>query len=207
MSATPPSLDASRPVRRSLRLLVLGLAAIIAFLIVRESEKELPRVQSPRREVERGFLTLVGGRLQSGETLFSGLMVERYPDRSLMSRSEILAGRMHGVSEGWFTNGALQVREHFEQGISHGLRIRWNEHGTKVAEARIVSGKIEGMFRRWHDNGVLAEELAMVHGEPEGVSRAWYPSGHLKAVVQMSGGAQVSRMDYADGEVPRIASR
>lgn len=138
---------------------------------------------------------------------FQVVMVERYPDRSLMSRSEILAGRMHGVSEGWFTNGALQVREHFEQGISHGLRIRWNEHGTKVAEARIVSGKIEGMFRRWHDNGVLAEELAMVHGEPEGVSRAWYPSGHLKAVVQMSGGAQVSRMDYADGEVPRIASR
>lgn len=207
MLVTSPNPNEPRSVRRSLRLLLLALAAVVVFVMIQESEKGVPHAQHSPREMERAFLNLVSGRLHSGDIPFTGVMVERYADRSLMSRSEISDGRMHGVSEGWFTNGVLQVREHFVQGISHGLRLRWNEHGTKIAEARIVSGKIEGMFRRWHDNGLLAEEMAMVNGEAEGVSRAWCPSGHLKAVVQVSKGVLVSRVDHADGEVPRIASR
>ena len=67
-------------------------------------------------------LTMVEGRLvRSGETnAFTGWMTETYTNSTLKSRSAISNGLMHGVSEGWYTNGQIQVREHFVEGVSHG---------------------------------------------------------------------------------------
>jgi antitoxin component YwqK of YwqJK toxin-antitoxin module len=119
---------------------------------------------------------------------FSGLMIERYPGGALQSRSALREGLLHGTSEGWFTNGVLQVREHFTNGVSHGLRAKFYPDGRKLSECPVVAGKIDGTFRRWHPNGLLAEEIAMHNNQPHGQSRSFHADGSLKACAVADNG-------------------
>jgi antitoxin component YwqK of YwqJK toxin-antitoxin module len=43
-------------------------------------------------------------------------------------------GQLNGVSEGWFTNGVLQIREHFMDGSSEGPVTKWHSSGAKLSE-------------------------------------------------------------------------
>ncbi|HOK78479.1 MAG TPA: toxin-antitoxin system YwqK family antitoxin [Verrucomicrobiota bacterium] len=172
------------------------LLAGAVFLAVRSASKKA----SP--EVDRTELTLIDGRLhRKGEPkAFTGLMIERYPGGALQSRSSVSNGLLHGVSEGWYTNGQKQVVEHFEAGVSHGLRIKWYPTGAKLSEANIVHGKIEGIFRKWHENGVLAEEIPMLDGQPDGRSRAYYPDGRLKAEAVLRAGRVLEQKFWTENE-------
>lgn len=154
-------------------------------------------------EVLSTDLQLRDGRLyHGGQTRpFTGVMIDRHAGNILKSRSEIRDGRLHGLSEGWHTNGQLQVRESFKKGLSHGLRIKWSEQGVKLAESSIVEGKLDGPFRRWHENGALAEEVTMNAGEPDGLARAFYPSGFLKTEARLKNGKIVEQKSWADGEM------
>lgn len=146
------------------------------------------------------------GRLyRTGQTApFGGTMVDYYRDGSLRSRSRMSRGLLHGVSEGWYTNGQLEVQEHFRDGVSHGLRIRWYATGTNLSKAMIVEGKLQGTFQRWHENGVLAEQIEMRDGNPDGLSRAYYPSGCLKAEATLQFGKLVEQKSWKDGESPPL---
>ena len=131
---------------------------------------------------------------------FSGVMVEHYPSGNLKSKSALFLGILHGVSDGWHTNGVLQIREHFHEGISHGVRTKWFASGARESEATIQNGAIVGTFRRWHENGVLAESINLTNGGPEGISFAFYPSGYARAMARHENGALVLRESWKDGE-------
>ena len=118
----------------------------------------------------------------------------------LKSRSAVSNGLLHGLSQGWYTNGQQQVEEHFVAGTSHGLRTKWHPNGQKLSEVNILSGKLEGKFRSWHDNGAPAEEVELTHGQPDGLSKAWFPSGFLKSQVTLRNGKVVEKQFYKDGE-------
>jgi antitoxin component YwqK of YwqJK toxin-antitoxin module len=165
-------------------------------------------LSKPRRsdpgpvQLLRSELVLRNGRLHRiGDTNhFSGIMIERYSDGMLRSRTVVLEGLLHGISEGWFTNGQLQVTEHFKHGVSHGARIKWHFNGTKRSEAGIAEGKLDGTFRKWHENGALAEQVEFSNGQPAGVSLAYFPSGTLKARVTLAGGEVIEQKFWKDGE-------
>jgi len=182
----------------------LGLACVAGGgILLLGWRAAVHRWAAPAREVLGSELTLREGRLHRiGETSvpFTGVMVERYPSQSLKSRSMISRGVLHGISEGWHTNGQVQVREHFKNGVSHGLRTKWHENGVKMSEGTVVEGQFEGPFCRWHDNGVLAEEIRLEHGAPEGWSRSYYPSAFLKAQARFKGGEMTEQKFWKDGE-------
>ena len=150
------------------------------------------RRQSPvsLEQVSRNNLVLQSGRwMKTGETnVFTGVMVEFYPDGTLQSRSVVSNGLLNGVSEGWRTNGVLAVREMFNAGRSHGVRTKWDESGNRIAETDIRAGEIEGMHREWHTNGQPALEVTMVSGTPHGLSRKWNPEGLLVGQWSLSNG-------------------
>jgi antitoxin component YwqK of YwqJK toxin-antitoxin module len=150
------------------------------------------RRQSPvsLEQVSRNNLVLQSGRwMKTGETnVFTGVMVEFYPDGTLQSRSVVSNGLLNGVSEGWRTNGVLAVREMFNAGRSHGVRTKWDESGNRIAETDIRAGEIEGMHREWHTNGQPALEVTMVSGKPHGLSRKWNPDGLLVGQWSLSNG-------------------
>lgn len=104
-----------------------------------------------------------------------------YSGGELKSRTEVVEGHADGLSQGWYTNGQLQVSEYFTNGISHGLRTKWYISGEKKTEAEIVSGRIHGRFRRWYQNGMLAEDAGYRNGIPHGISHAWHADGNRKS--------------------------
>lgn len=180
----------------------LVLLALGAGLLGACSQPEAP---APLPEVPRVALVLKDGKLHrpNQSVPFTGLIVERYPGGALHSRTSVSNGVLHGLSEGWFTNGVLQVREPFVAGKSHGTRIKWHPNGTKLSEAQIADGKLNGTFRRWDESGALAEQVELRDDQPDGISEAYYSSGSLKTRVEMRAGQVVKRETFQDGEVPR----
>ncbi len=153
-------------------------------------------------ETPRGSLVLREGKLfENGATVpFTGVMIERHADGAPKSRSHVVDGQLHGLSEGWHTNGLLQVTETFQAGVSHGTRTKWYENGRKLSEASIVHGQLHGTFRRWTDQGLLSEEVEMSHGQPDGLSVAFYPSGFIKAEAMMHAGEVQEQHFWKDGD-------
>jgi antitoxin component YwqK of YwqJK toxin-antitoxin module len=194
---------ATRTARLAFVVLLTMLAGLALYWFSRQTPNP-PRVKilTPLVEVSRTNLVLVEGELrQRGESnSFSGFMVEHFPDGLLLSRSAITNGLLHGLSQGWDTNGQVQVTEQFKEGVSHGLRTKWYPSGAKQSEANIVGGKLNGTFRKWHENGILSEQIELVAGQPEGISLAYFPSGCLKARVVMKGGKPIDQEFWKDGE-------
>ena len=150
-------------------------------------------------QVSRNNLVLQSGRwMKTGETnVFTGLMVEFYPDGTLQSRSVVSNGLLHGVSEGWRTNGVLAVREAFLDGRSHGTRTKWDETGNRIAETDIRAGEIEGLHREWHTNGNPSLEVTMARGKAHGLARKWSLEGQLAGQWVLSNGAVVQAITNA----------
>jgi antitoxin component YwqK of YwqJK toxin-antitoxin module len=179
-------------------------AALTLFLVI--GAILLPRFfrkPLPPREVPVSELTLREGRSywKDDTTPFTGIITETYQGGGPKSRSVLSNGLMHGVSEGWHTNGVLQVREHFVEGISHGLREKWFPSGAKISEANIKSGKLDGRFRSWHENGSPAEEITMKDGQPDGLSMAYHPDGSLKAKATLQDGKVIEQQFWKPGEL------
>ncbi len=198
----PDSATPQKPTRRlrprgvALLLVLVALLALALWLRAPRSAPVAGPVEVPRAELE-----VRDGRIcRRGDAApFTGVMVEFYPDGARLSRSEVVAGRLHGLSEGWYPDGQLQVREHFVRGVSHGERVKWHANGATQSVAVIVEGQLHGPFRRWHENGALAEELTMNRGQPDGLARAFYPSGHLKSRVRLENGRVVEQQFWPEG--------
>jgi antitoxin component YwqK of YwqJK toxin-antitoxin module len=186
---------------------LLGVGAVA--LVVSGWFLTRPRPQPVEATAAIADLVRVDGRLMlraDTNRVFSGWLVEESSTGTPRSRSQIKDGVLNGVSEGWYTNGQIQVREHYVQGVADGVRVKWHANGATQSVATIANGKLTGRFLRWHDDGSLAEEVAMLDGQPDGLSRAYYPSGFVKAEVQLKAGQVVEKKFWKDGEVPAGAS-
>lgn len=153
-------------------------------------------------EVELTDLESRDGRLFKKESKqpFSGRVLSHDLSGALRSSAEVQEGFLHGLSEGWFTNGVLQVRESFLGGVSNGTRTKWREDGSVVSETAIVQGVIEGRFSRWHTNGVLAEEAFFKKGVPTGEARMWHADGTLASWCRLEDGKVADSRRWEPGE-------
>jgi antitoxin component YwqK of YwqJK toxin-antitoxin module len=187
---------------------VLALGGSVALLIHRRTPVTPQAVIAAPLELSRTNLVLEAGRLrQTGSAaLFAGSMVEHYPDGVLRSRSAVVDGLLHGLSEGWHTNAQLQVSEHFRGGVSHGERIKYYPDGTRQSVGTVVDGKLEGTFRRWHPNGQLAETAELRAGIPHGPAQSFYPSGYLKTQATLRDGKVTATQSWSDGERKELGS-
>jgi len=173
--------------------------ALVAMVVGLRRWRTPGSVEAGVQTVGRDRLVLREGRwMKTDETnAFTGMMVEFYPDGTLLSRSAVSNGVLHGVSEGWWTNSVLAVRETFREGRSHGVRTKWDIEGRRIAEADIRDGQIDGFHREWHTNGQLAVEVSMAGGKPQGVSRKWNSEGALVGQWSLSNGVVVASITNA----------
>jgi len=171
------------------------LAAAVLTVILKPWQRELV----PAEQVSRNQLVLQQGRLMktSQTNTFTGLMVEFYPDGTLQSRSAVSNGLLHGVSEGWHTNGVLAITEVFVSGKSHGTRTKWDASSNRIAETTISAGQIHGSHREWYTNGQPALEMSMVDGKAQGLARKWNPDASIAGQWVLSNGVVVQSMTNA----------
>jgi hypothetical protein len=197
---TSEHVDSAEKRPSSILFLVVLVAGLIAagYLYTRP----VPVPIEETREVLLSFTARTNGRIyvSGSPDALTGRVVEYYRGGGLKSRTQVSNGLLHGLSEGWFTNGVKQVDEPFQQGKSHGLRTKWYASGKKLSEANIVDGVLSGPFRKWHENGQLSQEIEMQNGEAHGRSRAWFESGYLKALVTLTNGVVVEQTFYEDGQ-------
>jgi len=184
-------------------LALLGLAVVVGVVEVsmRTRDAAESTVGAPV-SVARFRLENKAGQLfrPGSAAAFTGWMTDHAPDGKVRLRTAVVDGRLHGISEGWATNGTLELRESFHCGLPHGSRMTWHPNGQKRSEGQLVLGQQQGIFRQWTVNGALAAEAEFKDGKPHGLSRAWFPSGCLKAEALMNHGELVTRHFYPDGE-------
>lgn len=184
-------------------ILLLALAIPGAWLLLR------PRPVPPEQTVTLAEIVRLEGRLvrrDATNQTFTGWITESHPDGTRKSRSQVKDGLLEGLSEGWHTNGLLQIREPYLAGVAHGVRVKWYANGATQSLATITHGKLHGPFLRWHEDGTLAEEVRMVSGQPDGLSRAYYPSGFVKAEARLKAGEVLEQRFWKDGEQPAASS-
>lgn len=191
----------SRPGSFNRPAVVVGILFLaLLALVVGLRRSQTPGLSEAGVEtVGRNRLVLREGRwMKTDETnAFTGMIVEFYPDGTLQSRSAVSNGVLHGVSEGWWTNAVLAVRETFREGRSHGTRTKWDIEGRRIAEADIRDGQIDGFHREWHTNGQLAVEVSMAGGKAHGLARKWSLEGQLAGQWVLSNGAVVQAITNA----------
>jgi len=197
--ATPRAVGPGSRSKSGALALAGGVIAALMIVIGLRLGQGSRRVSEPLEQVGRERLVLREGRwMKTDKTnLFTGLMVDFYPDGTLQSRSAVSNGLLHGVSEGWWTNAVLAVRETFREGRSHGVRTKWDIEARRISETDIREGRIDGFHREWHGNGQLAVEAAMASGLPSGRSRRWSLDGALVGQWSLSNGVVVTSMTNA----------
>ena len=168
----------------------MPLGLLLAFgglLLLAWWQRPRPHPAAALSQVARTNLVRLDGRwYERGQTNpFTGVLLEYYPGGRMQARSAVSNGWLEGLSEGWHTNGQLEIREYYRTNFSNGVRTKWYPSGNKLSEATIVLGRMEGLFRRWHENGTLAEEIPMRNGKIEGVGRAYYENGSLQTELTM----------------------
>ena len=179
--------------------LALVVAAIGASVLARLHPK--PKALALPVVCRTNLMFLEGRWCQFSKTnVFTGCMVEYYPNGALCSRSAVSNGLLNGVSEGWYTNGQVQIREYYKDSLADGLRQKWYEDGQRKSEARIVAGRLEGVFQSWHENGQLAERIEMKQGKPDGEAWAFYSSGFAKAKTEVRTGQVLAQKSWPDGQ-------
>ena len=194
------STERRSPGRKGLLLLLLvaGVAGgiLLAIELLRPDSATATIAELTREALERDGEVL---RIRDDGTIFSGYLVSHYPDGTLRSRSRVVDGRLHGLSEGWYADGTPEIREEFRAGLSHGVRLRWHPNGEMASRAEIEDGQLHGVFRRWREDGTLWQVIHMRHSQPHGISKAYFPSGYLEARTEIERGNVVRQEFWDDG--------
>jgi len=199
--ATPRGKESGSQSRSGLNTrMVIGFTGMVVLGLGIYLTSGSRRHFQPPEQVGRDRLVLREGRwMKTNETnAFTGMMVEFYPDGTMQSRSVVSNGLLDGISEGWWTNGMLAVRETFQAGRSHGVRTKWNMSGSRIAESGIRDGQLDGVHREWHTNGRPSLEVSMHSGKPHGLSRKWNPDGALVGQWSLSNGVVVATITNSD---------
>ncbi len=149
-----------------------------------------------RDDLEREGAVL---RIRDDGTIFSGYLVSHYPDGTLRSRSRVVDGKLHGLSEGWYADGTPEIREAFHEGVSHGVRYRWHPNGEMASRTEIEDGRLHGEYRFWREDGTLFQLMSMRDDRVHGVSKAYFPSGYLQARAEVDRGVVIRRESWDDG--------
>ncbi len=188
--------------KTSRKLFLLAALASLVLIAIIAFRRSPDAPQTGETEMARTNLVLLSGRLHrvGDANPFTGFMLDYGTDGMIRSRSAVSNGQLHGLSQGFYTNGQIQVSEHFRHGISDGRRSKWYPSGAKLSEATVVEGKLQGTFRRWHENGIMAEQLELVNDQPEGEAVSYFPSGYLKARAKLEAGKLIAQNFYPDGQ-------
>lgn len=174
----------------------------VAALLVLAGGLAWLKVERPEPEARMEDLVLRDGvlRWSGNEEVFNGRLVSREKDGRLRSASEVRDGRLHGLSQGWHENGALQVSEWFVRGNSQGLRTKWRADGSRESETEIRAGRLDGRFTRWNEAGTRIEEAFFREGVPVGEARQWHPDGSLRSWCRLDSGRAVESKQWSPGQ-------
>ena len=68
-------------------------------------------------------------------------------------------GKLEGLSEFWYENGAKQGELPYRDGKPHGQALTWYPDGKKKSETGWADGRLDGTSREWNEKGEKTGEV------------------------------------------------
>ena len=152
-------------------VLLLGLYAPSANPVLYLPPQVL--VQSTDHQLDNANGTwLYGGRP------FNGYILEK-DHHALLGKMPIIAGKEHGIAQGWYTTGQRKFERGFLKGNREGIHRGWYPNGTLAFIHFFRADKFEEQQKTFFENGRPWQSLHYVKGYEEGKQQSWNESGRL----------------------------
>lgn len=110
-----------------------------------------------------------------------GLWQQFSSDGKLQVEAHFMKDSLHGEKKYYYTGGATESVENYENGILHGAFRKYYESGSLMLEQQFVQGVMQGLSIRYYPNGVVQERVTIVNNDENGPFQEYYESGVLKA--------------------------
>jgi antitoxin component YwqK of YwqJK toxin-antitoxin module len=80
------------------------------------------------------------------------------------------SGKRTGIHQGWYENGQLKFRYHYQHDLMHGPAEEWYEDGTPYKKMHYAEGHEAGMQKAWSTNGQLKINYEARNGRNYGLT-------------------------------------
>lgn len=169
-------------------LLVAGFSLIMAFILIdtepAEETTETSEVAArilPMTTVEASDSLLAWkiGMMTYRNAPFSGVLMERYADGRVKSKTEYVNGKRHGIAMQWYPDGIVKEVRYYTAGAKVGVHTGWWPHGEVRFSYAFKDGVYHGDFREWYESGQPARAFYYQDGRETGAQKAWRENGKL----------------------------
>jgi hypothetical protein len=73
---------------------------------------------------------------------YTGMVIEKYPDRSPRAEAGFLNGKKDGMERFWYPRGILKSEGQWFNGLENGIFREWDEQGEILRAARYKNGQL-----------------------------------------------------------------
>lgn len=106
----------------------------------------------------------------------------RWLNGQKISETHYVNGEQHGISQTWYHNGQLHVRDHISHGNSHGPHEVWFADGRPYLRVQYKNRQRHGLQEVWYNNGNKQYETMFEEGERQGLCKIWHKNGQMAAI-------------------------
>lgn len=112
------------------------------------------------------------------DKVFSGYILDILHGDTL-AKLPIVAGKEHGLAQGWYASGRKKYECHYAQGKREGKHTGWHENDTLSYAYFFKDDLYEGVQRTYFKNGKRWQELYFAAGREEGKQKTWNEEGRV----------------------------
>jgi antitoxin component YwqK of YwqJK toxin-antitoxin module len=131
------------------------------------------------RDTDAGLVTTYAINKESGE--YEGPYTKTDTAGLLMERGHMLNGKLNGMRELFYPDGAVKVRERYIKGELDDLWEFYHPNGQVELKGYYVRGQMYGRWHKYDSLGNLLEEVLMISNEEYGPFKEYYPNGNIQA--------------------------
>jgi antitoxin component YwqK of YwqJK toxin-antitoxin module len=114
-----------------------------------------------------------------GGNLFTGTIIEYYPDSSVHLIMQLNQGKPDGITSIYNENGQIEESRSFKNGLMHGKWEKWSRNKIKIAEANYTDNIKDGKWCIWDEKGTLRYDMTYKNGVKSGIWRMYDDKGKL----------------------------
>ena len=137
----------------------------------------IPAVEIATNDVD---LERKNGLFYLKNELFSGTIIEKYPNDQIKKTTACFKGERFGKMLLWYADGRLAQTRFYRKNQKHGTHKGFWPNGEPKFVYHFINGKYEGEYKEWHSNGKLFKLQHFENGIEIGSQQAWEATGKVK---------------------------
>lgn len=125
-------------------------------------------------------LSLTNGLYLYKSKLYSGYILDLYPNKLVKKQMSIYQGMLHGCYKSYYENGKAWETRSYKNNLSTGKHYGfWAENGNPKFEYNYYQEKMEGVQKKWYPSGKQYLVLNYVNDHEDGFQKGWRENGKL----------------------------